>query len=180
MNWKGEKSSFYDDKYIPIHPSQGTFLYMQARALNAKSIFEFGTSYGISTIYLGKAAKDNGGRVISTENVPQKVHAARQHIREAGLRDYVQIIEGDVSAMLKTNTTTFDMVLLDGFPDLVFDVFKLLEPHLKIGALIIVDDVEGFQGAMQDYLNYIRNPKSSYLSVTLRPSKGLEFTLKVK
>jgi len=68
MDWKSEDLSFYDDKYIPIHPAQGTFLYMQAVALRARRIFEFGTSYGISTIYLGKAAQENGGKVISTIN----------------------------------------------------------------------------------------------------------------
>jgi len=39
---------------------------MQARALNAKNILEFGTSYGISTVYLAKAAQQNGDKVIST------------------------------------------------------------------------------------------------------------------
>lgn len=50
--WKGEDECYFDDKYIPIHPVQGNFLYMQARALNVKTIIEFGTSYGISAIYL--------------------------------------------------------------------------------------------------------------------------------
>jgi len=25
INWKSEKTSFYDDQYIPIHPSHGAF-----------------------------------------------------------------------------------------------------------------------------------------------------------
>ncbi|HTN17957.1 MAG TPA: hypothetical protein VL092_09770, partial [Chitinophagaceae bacterium] len=85
IDWKTENQSFYDDKYIPIVPAQGSFLYMQARALNAQNILEFGTSYGISTIYLGKAAQQNGGKVISTEYLPHKVKMAREHIAGAGL-----------------------------------------------------------------------------------------------
>ena len=38
IDWKTENEKFYADKYIPILPAQGTFLYMQARALNAKNI----------------------------------------------------------------------------------------------------------------------------------------------
>lgn len=179
MDWKNEKASFFDDKYIPIHPGQGSFLYMQARALNAKSIFEFGTSYGISTIYLAKAARDNGGKVISTEYLPHKVAAARQHLAEAGLGAYADIIEGDALETIKNIHATFDLVLLDGWPDLVFPVFKLIEPKLKKGAVIMVDDVEGFKPAMKDYLAYVRNPANGYLSQTLRPQKGLEFTVKI-
>lgn len=179
IDWKTENESFYDDKYIPINPEQGTFLYMQARALNARNILEFGTSYGISTIYLGKAAKENGGKVISTEYLPHKVKAARQHIAEAGLTDYVTILEGDARQTLKNVDTSFDLVLLDGWPDLVYPVFQLIEPGLKKGAVIVVDDVEGFQPSMQNYLDYVRNPKNGYLSTTLRPTKALEFTVKI-
>ena len=178
--WKGEHERFFDDKYIPIHPAQGDFLYLQARAVNAKTIFEFGTSYGISTIYLAKAAKDNGGKVITTEYLPHKVKAARQNIADAGLEAYAEVIEGDARATLGQLSVIFDLVLLDGWPDLVFPVFKLLEPHLKKGALILTDDVGGFKPAMQDYLNYVRDPRNGYLSATLRPRKDIEFTIKTR
>lgn len=180
IDWKTENESFYDDKYIPIHPAQGTFLYMQARALNARTILEFGTSYGISTIYLAKAAKDNGGKVISTEQLPHKVKAARQNIAEAGLSDYVEILEGDARETLKNIDTSFDLVLLDGWPDLVFTVFKLIEPNLRKGAVIAVDDVDGFKPSMQNYLDYVRNPANGYISATIHPKKGLEFTVRIK
>lgn len=180
IDWKTEKESFYDDKYIPIDPRQGTFMYMQARALCAQSIFEFGTSYGISTIYLGKAAKDNGGKVYSTEYLSHKVKAARLNIEEAGLEQYVEILEGDARETIQQIDATFDMVLLDGFPDMVFTIFKLLEPKLKKGAVIYVDDVEGFTASMQDYLDYVRNPANGYLSTKVKPEKGLEYTIKLK
>ncbi len=173
IDWKTENESFYDDKYTPILPDQGTFLYMQARALNAQNILEFGTSYALSTIYLGKAAKDNGGHVISTEYLPHKVKAARQNIIEAGLETYVTILEGDAKETLKHLDSAWDFVLLDGWPDMVFTIFKLIEPHLKKGAIIAVDDVEGFAPSMQDYLNYVRNPLNGYLSTTIRPKKGM-------
>ncbi len=179
IDWKTENERFYDDKYTPILPFQGTFLYMQARALNAKNIFEFGTSFGISTIYLGKAAKDNGGKVVSTEYLPHKVKVARQNIEEAGLSDYVEIVEGDARETLKQMDTKWDFVLLDGWPDMVYPIFKLIEPNLKKGAVIAVDDIVGFQPSTKDYVDYVRNPDNGYLSATIYPKKAMEFTVKV-
>lgn len=180
IDWKTENERFYDDKYTPILPHQGTFLYMQARAMGAKNILEFGTSFGISTIYLGKAAKDNGGKVISTEYLPHIVKIARQHIKEAGLSEYVEILEGDARDTLKGLETEWDFVLLDGWPDMVYPIFKLIEPKLKKGAIIAVDDIVGFQPSMQDYIDYVRHPENGYLSTTIYPKKAMEFTIKTK
>ncbi|GET45037.1 O-methyltransferase [Capnocytophaga felis] len=177
IDWKTENESFYDGKYIPIHPHQGTFLYMQARALNAKSILEFGTSYGISTIYLAKAAKENGGKVITTEYLPEKVKKAKENIAQAGLSPYVEILEGDARETLKQVNTTYDFVLLDGWPNLVFPIFKLIQNQLKKGAVIAVDDVQGFAPSMQDYLDFVRNPSNGFLSTTVYPKKAMEFSI---
>lgn len=180
IDWKTEDEHFYDDKYTPILPYQGEFIYMQARALEAKNILEFGTSYGISTLYLGKAAKDNGGKVTSTEYLPHKVKIARKNMEEAGLSDYVDILEGDALETLAQLNIQWDFVLLDGWPDMVYPVFKLIEPNLKKGAVIVVDDIVGFQPSTKPYTDYVRNPANGYLSTTVYPKKAMEFTIKVK
>ncbi|MFT4017647.1 MAG: class I SAM-dependent methyltransferase [Agriterribacter sp.] len=179
IDWKTKHEAYFNDKYIPIHPAQGAFIYLQARALGARHILEFGTSYGISTIYLAKAAAENGGKVISTEYLPHKVKAARKNLDDAGLAAYVDILEGDARETLKNNQTSFDLILLDGWPDLVFPVFKLVEPNLKKGAVIIIDDIEGYQPSMQNYLDYVRNPANGYLSDTIKLKKAVEYTVKL-
>ena len=49
------------DIYLSVSQEEGTFLYVLARACKAKHIVEFGASYGVSTLYLGAAARDNTG-----------------------------------------------------------------------------------------------------------------------
>ena len=183
--WTGENEAYFDDKYIPIVPQQGAFLYMQALAKGAKNIVEFGTSYGISTLYLAAstlylaaAAKKNGGRVITTEYLPHKAEAARRHFAAAGLADYIELREGDALETLQDIAGGIDFVLLDGWPNLVCSVFKLLEPKLALRAAVAVDDVEGYAPAMQDYLDYVRNPANGYVSATLKPHKALEYSVK--
>lgn len=84
LNWNST-DGFYDDKYIALEPDQGALCYLLARSLNACRIVEFGTSFGISTIWLAAAVRENGaGKVIGTEIVPGK---AAQACRTFARRD---------------------------------------------------------------------------------------------
>ncbi|HUN31092.1 MAG TPA: hypothetical protein VMU95_03660, partial [Trebonia sp.] len=61
------------DAYLAVSPETARLLYMLARSAGAHSIVEFGTSFGISTLHLAAALRDNGGgQVIATEFEPSK------------------------------------------------------------------------------------------------------------
>jgi predicted O-methyltransferase YrrM len=76
--------------YLPLSRERGTFAYLIARAIRAKRIVEFGTAFGVSTIYLAAAVKDNGGGlVIGSELDEDKIVKAWENLNEAGLTDYV-------------------------------------------------------------------------------------------
>jgi predicted O-methyltransferase YrrM len=118
-----------NDKFICLDPGQGVFCYLLARSLGAKRIVEFGTSFGVSTIYLALAVRENGGgKVIGTEIVPEKAARAREHLREAGLLDFVEIREGDARETLAELDGPVDMMLCDGFPPTMLPVLKLVAP----------------------------------------------------
>src|ERR1700761_3462792 len=58
----------FEDRYIAVSPEAGRLLYALARAIRPATVVEFGTSYGISTLYLAAAVTDNGaGQVVTTE-----------------------------------------------------------------------------------------------------------------
>ncbi|HKC52047.1 MAG TPA: methyltransferase, partial [Myxococcota bacterium] len=81
-----EMSRRFKDVYIPLSRPQGKLLYLVARTIDARRIVEFGTSFGISTLYAAAAARDNGtGRVIGSELEPGKRAKAVEHLNEAGL-----------------------------------------------------------------------------------------------
>ena len=81
-----QKAALMSDALLPVAQDAGRFLYAVARSIVAKRIVEFGTSFGISTIYFAAAMKDNGGGlVIGSELEPSKVAKANQHLAEAGL-----------------------------------------------------------------------------------------------
>ena len=68
---------FVHDKLIPIDRGQGWLIYMLCRGLQARRVVEFGTSYGVSTLYLAAAMRDQGGGlVIGTEIETEKARHA--------------------------------------------------------------------------------------------------------
>jgi len=86
----------WKDVAIPVPHEVGVFSYLVARSIVARRIVEFGTSFGVSTIYLAAAVRDNGGEiVIGSEFLELKVEKARENLKEAGLEDYVDIRLGD-------------------------------------------------------------------------------------
>ena len=74
MRSKTDYLDFYGRlKDLPLAVSRetGALLYMLARSSGARTIVEFGTSFGISTLHLAAALRDNGGgRLITSEFEP--------------------------------------------------------------------------------------------------------------
>jgi len=172
-----EQAEAYEQLYIPVSPEGGKLLYALVRANRPSTVVEFGTSFGISTIYLAAAVRDNGtGRVVSTELNAAKVGRARANIAEAGLAEQVTILEGDALDTLTGFTIPVEFVLLDGWKNLYLPVLRLLEPQLTPGALVLADDSVSMAAQMADYLAYVRDPGRGYLSIAFPESDGLEIS----
>ena len=120
--------------YIPVGRADGRLLYTMARGIHATRIVEFGASFGISTLYLAAAERDNGGTVVSTEIEPSKCRAAQENLRRAGLSDTATILEGDALQTLQTVAGPIDMVFLDGWKDLYIRVLETVLDKLPTSA----------------------------------------------
>jgi predicted O-methyltransferase YrrM len=153
------------DLWLPVSRDTGTLLYMLARSSKARAIVEFGTSFGLSTLHLAAALRDNGGgALISSEFEPSKIALARQHLEQGGVSDLVEIRQGDALVTLATGLPdSVDLLLLDGAKALYGDVLNLVESRLKPGALIIADNTN----YCPDYLARVRSPANGYLSVPI-------------
>jgi predicted O-methyltransferase YrrM len=175
-----EQADAYAELYVPVSPEGGRLLYTLIRASRPATVVEFGTSFGISTIHLAAAVRDNGtGHVVSTELNAAKVARARANLAEAGLAGQVTILEGDARETLADLPGPVGFVLLDGWKGLYLPVLRLLEPRLAPGALVVADDTISMAAQMTDYLSYVRDPARGYLSVSFPESDGLEISCRV-
>ena len=164
-----------NNAYLAVSEDTGKLLYTLARASNARTIIEFGTSFGISTLHLAAALRDNGGgRLITTEFETGKVARAQENIAAAGLTDLVEIRVGDALTTLDQDLPdTIDFVFMDGAKPLYPRVLSLLESRLRAGALLVADNA----GWSTEYLKRVRT-SSSYLSVPL--ANDVELTMKLQ
>ncbi|WP_416773211.1 O-methyltransferase [Pseudomonas sp. RHF3.3-3] len=178
MRSKTEYLSLYTQlKDFPLAVSRetGSLLYMLARSCDARNIVEFGTSFGISTLHLAAALRDNGGgRLISSEFEPSKVEQARRNLVAGGLADLVEIRLGDALQTLANDLPEpIDLVLLDGAKALYPQILALLESRLRPGALIIADNAD----YSPEYLEQVRGSGSGYLSVPFAEDVELSMRL---
>jgi len=149
--------------YLAVSRDTAQLLYMLVRSTGARAVVEFGTSFGISTLHLAAGLRDNGGgRVITTEFEPSKIQRARENFIAGGLDDLIEIREGDALQTLAHDLPEqIDIVLLDGAKSLYLPVLKLLEEHLRPGALIVADNTD----KSPDYLELVRSSAKGYTSV---------------
>src|ERR1700760_2935320 len=98
-----ERADLREDAYMPVSAEGGRLLYALTRAARPQTVVEFGTSFGISTIFLAAAVIDNGaGQVVSTELSQKKLDQAQQNLREAGVDGPVTLLAGDARETLAT------------------------------------------------------------------------------
>ncbi|WP_242130359.1 O-methyltransferase [Sphingobium sp. Sx8-8] len=166
MQSRTEYRHFYGqlrDYALPVSREAGKLLYMLARSIGARHIVEFGTSFGISTLHLAAALRDNGGgRLITSEFEPSKLARARDNLEAAGLADLVEFREGDALETLGIDLpASIDLLLLDGAKALYPDILDRVEPRLRPGALIIADNADHSPA----YLERVRAPNSGYMSI---------------
>ena len=178
MQSKTDYLDFYGQmKDFPLAVSRetGLLLYMLARSGGARTIVEFGTSFGISTLYLAAALRDNGGGVlITSEFEPSKVARARGNLTAGGLIDLVEIREGDALQSLSVDLPeAIDLVLLDGAKALYPEILSLVESRLRPGALIVADNADH----SPEYLARVRSPGSGYLSTPFAEDVELSMRL---
>ena len=173
--------TFMRDKMVALDRDKAAFCYQLCRANKSRRIVEIGTSYGVSTLYLAAAVRDNWGKdglVIGTEYEPGKAEAARTHFAEAGFADVIELREGDLRETLRHLDGPVDFVLVDIWIDMTRPALELVAPHLRSGAIVVCDNTEKYRGEYADYFAFINDPANGFRTMTLPFKGGLEFSVR--
>jgi predicted O-methyltransferase YrrM len=176
---QAQRYEIYGEAPLAIVREVGELLYVLAVSSRARRVVEFGSSLGISTIFLAAAVRDGEGvgSLVTTELLPNKAKATLQHLAEAGLEHLVELRAGDALQTLANLDEPVDLLFLDGRNDLYLQVLRLLEPRLAAGALIAADlNIE--DPDLLPYLEYVRDPDHGYQSIEIPLGDGVELSVR--
>ena len=130
-----------DQLLLPVGEEVARLMVELAVGLRAHTLFELGSSYGYSTLYLAEAARRTGGKLVSFEIDAAKQAYAKDHIEQAGLGAHVEWRLGDAVALLEREKGPVNFVLLDLWKDLYIPCLDRLYPILAPNGLIVADNM---------------------------------------
>ena len=184
-----DNKDFYDDemhhflsnKLVALDRDKAEFCYQLCRSLRATRVVEAGTSFGVSTLYLAAAVRDNqveNGVVIGTEYEPKKVEIARANFREAGLSELIELREGDLRQTLQDVGGPVDFMLVDIW-EVALPALERVSSSLRPGAIVVCDNTAEEIDEYRDYFEFVNDPRNRFRTMTVPFEGGFELTVRV-
>ena len=159
-----------------VAPTTGQFLFSLMAPQTACEVLEIGGSEGYSSIWLGAAVRYLGGRVVSIERNPERAAKWRENVREAGLEDWMDLLEGDALEILPAVEDVFDVVFIDAEKEQYEPIFELARGKLEAGGLVVADNVLSHGEELETYVR-ARQSDPTLLSTTVPLDRGLELSV---
>ena len=126
-----------------VSVTEGEFLFKLVKVNKPLTILEFGTSLGLSSLYLAAAAPE--AKIISMEGCSETAGIAASVIEKAGMKN-ISIVKGrfeDSLPEVLEKMPLIDLVFFDGNhrrqPTL--DYFNACLPHLHPQSVAVLDDI---------------------------------------
>jgi predicted O-methyltransferase YrrM len=159
-------------KMLSLEPETARLLGMMVRSSRRTRLLEVGTSQGYSTIWLAWATSPHGGRVTSIDREAPKIELADSNLRRAGLRDAVDLIQGDATEIVSTLAGPFDCVFFDADRVSAPTQLALLMPKLTADVFLFADNALSHPEEIAGYLAAVQAlPQFEHLIVPI--GKGL-------
>jgi len=143
-----------------IHPHTGLILFSLALNLRPKVIIETGTYYGYSTLFLAKVCEIwKEGMVYTIDTKPKQIdNIVRSH-------PYIECVNGNSTKVLpellkKVNEVQF--AFLDSWKRIAFSEFKLVDPYLAEGGIVVFHDTQFLNTGKTLYHKILKEYKGRY------------------
>ena len=123
-----------------VGPLVGRFLRQLVIATGARKIFEMGSGFGYSAIWMARGLPVDG-KIICTDGSAENRRLALDYFKKAQLDSLMEFKSGDALEIIRQTNDTFDIILNDIDKEQYPEAFDLAIPRLKKGGLLITDNV---------------------------------------
>lgn len=159
-----------------VAPTTGQFLFSLVAPQTGCEVLELGGSRGYSSIWLGAGVRYLGGRVVSIERAPEAAERWRANVRDAGLEEWVELIEADALDVLQELEDIFDVVFIDAEKSQYEHYFAPARQRVEPGGLIVADNVLSHKETLEPY-SRARQSDPTLVSTTVPLDRGLELSV---
>lgn len=135
MDEYGRKTNF-----PTVGPDVGRFLRVAVLVAGAERVFEFGSGFGYSAVWMADALPDDG-EIVLTDYDEENVERARDFMERAGYGDRGTFHVGDAIDAFDGTRGTFDVVLIDHEKHRYVEAFDRVEDRIPEGGIVIADNV---------------------------------------
>jgi predicted O-methyltransferase YrrM len=164
-------------------PGDAMMLRILVESSGAKRGVEVGSASGFGAINMGIGFERTGGHLYTLEINPSSVKECRENLQKVGLENTVTCIEGDALQTLPNIEGPITFAFIDAVKSDYMKYFKIIEPKLKPGAVVVADNVIRSANAMKDFLDYIQT-SPNYDTVIIRASMekndGMSISYKIR
>ncbi len=164
-------------------PEDAMMLRILVESSGAKRGVEVGTASGFGAINMGIAFERTGGHLWTHDINPKAVQETQANLKKVGLENVVTCVEGDALQTLQKIEGPVDFVFIDALKKDYFKYFKILEPKLKVGAIVVADNVIVSARDMKDYLDFVQtspNWDTVIIRASLEKKDGMSVSYKIK
>jgi predicted O-methyltransferase YrrM len=164
-------------------PEDAMMLRILVESSGAKRGVEVGTASGFGAINMGIAFERTGGHLWTHDINPAAIKDTQENLKKVGLENVVTCVEGDALQTLQKIEGPIDFVFIDALKKDYFKYFKILEPKLKPGAVVVADNVIVSAKDMKDFLDYVQtspNYDTVIIRCSLEKKDGMSVSYKIK
>ena len=168
------------EEFWNIDRQTANFINMLIKSTNSKSALEIGTSNGYSGIWIAHALKETNGHLTTIEFWDKRLNVAIENFKKCKVSNIITPKLGSAKdVLIDLQNEQFDFVFIDANKLEYLDYFKLIDPILVKGGLILADNVISHAKKVKPYLDTILN-HPNYQSELLNFQDGLLISRKEK
>jgi len=150
-----------------ISKETGDFIEFLIKVSNAQNVLELGTSNGYSGLRIALALKTTGGKLTTIEYWDKRRSIAIENFKKCGVGDIITAKLGSALPVIQNELQDeiFDFIFIDANKAGYIEFFKALHPMLKVGGIIVADDVISHADAVKPFVDemFSRNDYSSQI-----------------